>query len=74
MNDSIAIAVFAEEKRDKNGRKMINCIYIQKYKLTAGQRKITLHVKVKPIKAGIDPYNKLIDRIPGDNMSDVEIE
>ena len=29
---------------------MINPLYIQKYKLTAGQRKITLHVKGYPIK------------------------
>ena len=74
MNDYIDIAVFGEETKDKNGRKMINPLYIQKYKLTAGQRKITLHVKGKPLKAGIDPYNKLIDRIPDDNMSDVDIE
>jgi ABC-2 type transport system permease protein len=24
-----------------------------------------------PTRAGIDPYNKLIDRIPDDNMIDV---
>ena len=74
MNDYIDIAVFGEETKDKNGRKMINPLYIQKYKLTAGQRKITLHVKGKPIKAGIDPYNKLIDRIPDDNVMNVDIE
>jgi ABC-2 type transport system permease protein len=26
----------------------------------------------KPIKAGIDPYNKMIDRIPADNLVNLE--
>ena len=74
MNDYIDVAVFCEEKKNKNGRKMIKPLYIQKYKLTAGQRKITLNVKGKPFKAGIDPCNKLIDCIPDNNMSDIDIE
>ncbi len=47
MNDSIAIAVFAEEKKDKNGRKMINRLYIQKYKLPAGQRKSHCKINIE---------------------------
>ena len=74
MNDYVDVAVFGEETRDKEGRKKINPIYIKKYKLTAGTKKITVHVTGKPIKAGIDPYNKLIDRIPDDNQGDVDIE
>lgn len=74
MNDYIDIAVFGDETRDKNGRKQINPIYIEKYKLTAGIKTITVHVKGNPIKAGIDPYNKLIDRIPDDNQVDVDRE
>ena len=27
-------------------------------------------VDEEPVKAGIDPYNKLIDRVPGDNVQD----
>ncbi|MGH2563031.1 MAG: hypothetical protein ACRDE8_17015, partial [Ginsengibacter sp.] len=72
--DYIDVAVFGEETRDKEGRKQINPIYIKKYKLTPGIKNITIQVKGKPIKAGIDPYNKLIDRIPDDNQGDVEIE
>jgi ABC-2 type transport system permease protein len=29
-------------------------------------------VDSKPTRAGIDPYNKLIDRIADDNMIDIE--
>ncbi len=74
MNDYIDIAIFGEETKDKDGRKKINPLYIQKYKLMQGVKKITLRVKGKPIKAGIDPYNKLIDRIPDDNLGDVDME
>ncbi|MDO9375894.1 MAG: M1 family aminopeptidase [Ferruginibacter sp.] len=73
MNDYIDVAVFGEETRDKSGRKQVNPLYLQKLKLTPGVRKITLQVKGKPVKAGIDPYNKLIDRIPDDNMGDVDL-
>jgi ABC-2 type transport system permease protein len=74
MNDYIDIAVFGEETKDADGRKKVNPIYIQKYKLPQGTKKITLHVKGKPVKAGIDPYNKLIDRIPDDNLGDLELD
>lgn len=74
MNDYIDVGVFGEETKDKEGRKKINPIYLKKYKLSAGNHKITIHVTGKPIKAGIDPYNKLIDRIPDDNQGDVEIK
>jgi len=37
-----------------------------------GQKTIKIRVKGKPVKAGIDPYNKLIDRIPDDNTVDIE--
>jgi hypothetical protein len=74
MNDYVDIAIFGAETKDKEGRKQINPIYLKKYKLQAGERKLTLHVKGKPVKAGIDPYNKLIDRISDDNLGDVDIE
>jgi ABC-2 type transport system permease protein len=72
MNDYIDIGVFAAESTDKNGRKKVNPLFLQKYKLMPGQKTIKIRVKGKPVKAGIDPYNKLIDRIPDDNTVDIE--
>ncbi|MEO6136400.1 MAG: M1 family aminopeptidase, partial [Ginsengibacter sp.] len=74
MNDYIDVAIFGEETTDKAGRKKVNPDYIQKYKLTPGTKTMVIRVKGKPVKAGIDPYNKLIDRIPDDNLGDVEIK
>jgi hypothetical protein len=72
--DYIDIGVFAEDDTDENGRTRVNPLYIQKHKIKPGQTTITVRVKGEPAKAGIDPYNKLIDRIPDDNTVTIEIE
>jgi hypothetical protein len=41
---------------------------MQKHRLTAGEHLINIIVTGKPVSVGIDPYLKLIDRIPGDNV------
>ena len=74
MNDYIDIGIFAEETKDKNGRKQTNPLLMQKVKLMAGSKSFVFRVKGKPKKAGIDPYNKLIDRVPDDNVGDVDID
>jgi hypothetical protein len=42
-------------------------LYLQKQKVTQKESEFTLTVDQKPAKAGIDPWNKLVDRIPDDN-------
>ena len=74
MNDYIDIGIFAEESTDKNGRKQTNPLSIKKYRLSKGEKTFSIKVNGKPFKAGIDPYNKLIDRIPDDNTGAVEID
>lgn len=71
--DYIDIGVFAEDDQDENGRNRTNPIYLQKHKITPGESTLTIRVKGIPVKAGIDPYNKLIDRVPDDNIVDVEV-
>lgn len=44
---------------------------MRREKFTEGQRSFTLLVDKPPTRAGIDPYNKLIDRIADDNLIDV---
>jgi ABC-2 type transport system permease protein len=70
--DYIDVGVFAAEDKDENGRTRVNPLYIQKHKIAPGQTNLTIKVKGDPVKAGIDPYNKLIDRIPDDNTVTVE--
>ncbi len=47
-------------------------LYLRKHKLAPGQHTIEVVVNAKPVRSGIDPYNKLIDRIPDDNLIKVE--
>jgi len=70
MNDYIDIGIFAADGKNKDGRSVVNQLYLKKYKLTYGTHSFTVTVKGKPVRAGIDPYSKLIDRNPNDNMKD----
>lgn len=70
--DYIDIGIFAPEDKDEDGRTRTNPLYIRKHKLAPGEHTITIIVNQKPEKAGIDPYNRLIDRIPDDNTVTVD--
>ncbi|RIW18578.1 hypothetical protein D0X99_02515 [Algoriphagus lacus] len=72
--DYIDVGVFAAEDKDENGRTRVNPLYIQKHKIKPGESTLTFKVKGEPVKAGIDPYNKLIDRLPDDNTIAVEVQ
>jgi len=72
MNDYIDIGIFGATTNNKEGRTLTNPLYLKKYKLTAGEHTFTIIVKGKPLNAGIDPYNKLVDRNPNDNIKDIE--
>ena len=71
MNDYIDIGIFAANTNDKDGRSQVNPLYLHKYKLTAGHHVFSIIVKGKPVNMGIDPYAKLIDRQPNDNMKNL---
>jgi ABC-2 type transport system permease protein len=70
MNDFIDIGIFAANTNNKDGRSVTNLLHLQKYKLTEGHHTFSVIVKGKPVSVGIDPFAKLIDRQPNDNMKD----
>jgi len=72
--DYIDIGVFAKDTKDKNGKDKVNMLHLQKYKIKPGENTITIKVKGEPDKAGIDPLNKLIDRLPDDNTISVSMK
>jgi ABC-2 type transport system permease protein len=71
VNDYIDIGILAASTRDKDGRTQKNELYLKRYKLTAGEHDFDIIVKGRPASAGVDPYGKLIDRQPDDNMKDL---
>jgi aminopeptidase N len=66
LADYIEIGVFSGKKDYEKP------LYVHLEKMTQQHAMYTIVVDSKPTRAGIDPYNKLIDRIADDNMIDVE--
>jgi len=65
LNDYIDVGVFNGKKDEEKP------LFLEKEKFTEGQRTFEITVDQMPTRAGIDPYNKLVDRIADDNMIDV---
>jgi ABC-2 type transport system permease protein len=72
INDWIDIGIFTE--KNISGKKVVKPTYFKKHKITENEETLTILVKHKPINGGIDPYNKLIDRNPFDNVNNDNIE
>src|SRR5258705_2972718 len=49
-------------------------LYLEKRKIEREENAFTIVVDKKPARAGIDPYNKLIDRRPKDNTVAVDLD
>jgi ABC-2 type transport system permease protein len=65
MADFIDIGVFSGKKDEEKP------LYMKKEKFSGAHRTFTIVVDERPTRAGIDPYNKLIDRISDDNLIDI---
>ena len=67
----VDIAVFAEPEGELEDYQLPQPLYFEKRLLDSGEDEFTVRVSAKPQRVGIDPYNKLIDRNPEDNMKTV---
>jgi len=65
LHDYIEVGIFKGKKGEEQP------LYLKKEKLTQEQNTFEIVVDEMPTRAGIDPYNKLVDRIADDNMIDV---
>ena len=71
LDMSIDIGLFTENLDDvTEGDDHV--VYLEKHRITSGESTITLTVDDRPTYAGIDPYNKLIDRNSDDNVEGVD--
>jgi ABC-2 type transport system permease protein len=69
IDDYIDIAVFGEEEVD--GKIEEKVLYMKKHRVDRDEMEFELVVDEAPVRAGIDPYNKLIDRNSDDNVKSV---
>jgi ABC-2 type transport system permease protein len=65
LNDYIDIGVFKGKKDEEEP------LSLKKAKLNQEHNTFEIVVDEMPTRAGIDPYNKLVDRVADDNMIDV---
>jgi hypothetical protein len=65
LADYIEIGVFSGKKDEEKP------LYLKREKISEERRTFVIVVDEQPTLAGIDPYNKLIDRNADDNMIDV---
>jgi len=71
MADYVDIGVFGAPVNKYNlGKPLL----LKRLKLTKRDNVFTFRVKEKPVQAGIDPYNYLIDRTPDDNLKSFDEE
>ena len=68
--DYVDIGVFGDKTPDAGVGKPL---YMQKQKITDSVTTIQVVVDSPPRSVGVDPYNKLIDRNPRDNLLDVRV-
>lgn len=76
MNDYIDIGIYGAAKglvtAGKEEKPELDVpLYLKRHRLGAGRHTVELIVTGKPLKVGIDPDNKLIDRKREDNMKEV---
>ncbi|MBB4657826.1 ABC transporter permease/M1 family aminopeptidase [Parvularcula dongshanensis] len=67
------VGVFTKHPREaKRGEDYV--LFFEKREVRTGTQEITVTVDERPAYAGADPYNKLIDRTPEDNVTAVTVE
>ena len=69
LDDTFDIGVFAKQSKPSREKDALGKpLLFQRERLIEGKKTFAFEVSEEPEKAGIDPYNKMIDRIPSDNV------
>jgi ABC-2 type transport system permease protein len=71
LDDWVDVGVFASGPSGKERDEKV--LSLQRVHLTGPEMKLTVTVDAEPAEVGIDPYNKLIDRVPADNRKKVSL-
>ncbi len=72
LDEPLDIGVFAKAADGKEQNEKV--LYLQKRVVADGESKVMITVDAPPIEAGIDPYNKLVDRVSDDNRMRVTLQ
>lgn len=69
MADMVDIGVFGPETDDSPPEGQV--LYLEKQEIRDGVQTVEVVVDAEPVRVGVDPFNKLIDRNPDDNLTRV---
>jgi len=72
LDDWMDVGVFASAPSGKEADEKV--LYLQRRHITSENPTITVVVDGLPYEAGLDPYNKLIDRVSSDNRKRVTLQ
>ena len=68
----LEIGIFDADTKNKQGMTTKVPLVLKKVWIKPGKSTLKFTTKKLPLKVGIDPYNKMIDRIPDDNLKTIE--
>lgn len=68
LDQMLDIAVFAEASDDLGDDDLPEALILERKRITGGTQTFTFLVSEQPGRVGIDPYVKMIDRNPDDNV------
>jgi hypothetical protein len=71
MNDYIDIVIFGEKVPGSENEPVL---LQNRVRLQAKENRFVYVVKNRPQKVGVDPYHYLVDRVPDDNIKNIETE
>jgi ABC-type transport system involved in multi-copper enzyme maturation permease subunit len=71
-DEPVEIAVFSRPVGGKESTEKV--LFNDKRRLLGAEPSVTVTVKEKPYDVGVDPYNKMIDRVSTDNRKQVSFE
>jgi ABC-2 type transport system permease protein len=72
LDDWMEVGVFARKPGEPEARERV--LALQRQHVTQPKGRFTFVVDAQPYEAGIDPYNKLIDRVSSDNRKTISIK
>lgn len=62
------VGIFPEQGPDVAGSDLPEPLLLERHRITSGEQVLTFRLPERPARVGIDPYNKMIDRNPDDNL------
>jgi hypothetical protein len=71
-DEAVEIGVFARADGAKEQDERV--LFLEKRVLKGANPVVTVTVKEKPFEVGVDPYNKMIDRVSRDNRKEVSVD